>query len=285
MNEDTRLFNNAESEHTRHYAPGDIEGAITTVLATLTGDGSPLDIERLAGLDQFHSGGLEATRLLARHAAITAADHVLDVGGGLGGPARLLAHELGCQVTVIDLTEAYCRVGERLTAAAGLTERVRFWHGDALNQPFEDQSFDVVWTQHSSMNIDNKAQLYSEIHRVLRPGGRLAVYEVVAGAGGPALFPTPWARTAATSFLVTPEVLRALLADAGLHERSWHDQSPWVGNWLRERQAERLQRGPAPNAPQLQLLLGADFPTMARNLAVNLQEGRIAVVEGILERR
>ena len=118
---------------------------------------------------------------------------MLDVGGGLGAPARLLAHEHGCRVTVLDLTEAYCRAGERLTAWTGLGDRVRFRHGDALALPFEDGSFDVAWLQHSSMNVADKGRLYAELRRVLRPGGWLALSEVVAGSGEAPHFPALWA--------------------------------------------------------------------------------------------
>src|SRR5579859_3175890 len=132
------------SGHNQHYASDDLDAAISGALATLGKDSAMLSITDLAPLDQFHTGGLRATRALAQRTAITASDRVLDVGGGLGGPARLLAQEIGCQVTVIDLTEAYCRVGARLTERIGLADRVRFQQGNALELPFEEGSFDVV---------------------------------------------------------------------------------------------------------------------------------------------
>ena len=110
---------------------------------------------------------------LARLAGLRAGAEVLDVGGGLGGPARTLALRLGCRVTVLDVTEEYCRVGVELTRRTGLAGRVSFHHGDALALPFADARFDVVWTQHSSMNVDDKEALYAGIHRALRRGGRL----------------------------------------------------------------------------------------------------------------
>ncbi|NJM07819.1 methyltransferase domain-containing protein [Candidatus Gracilibacteria bacterium] len=204
---------------------------------------------------------MEATRALAEHAAITAADHVLDVGGGLGGSARLLAHVSGCRVTVLDLTEAYCRAGERLTAWVGLSDRVQFQHGNALNMPFDDGSFDFAWMQHSSMNIAEKACLYAEIQRVLRPGGRLALYEVVAGQTDQPHYPAFWARSAAMSFLVTADELRTIVANAGFHERHWRDTSTWALEWLAARR-RALEAAGETQLAGLPLVLGSAFGAM-----------------------
>lgn len=137
--------------------------------------------EALAPLDQFHGGGKDATRALARQAEVVAGMHVLDVGGGLGGPARMLAVECGARVTVLDLTTDYLRAGALLTARMGLAGQVRFCHGNALALPFPDGSFDLVWTQNSGMQIADKVGLYRGFFHVLRPGGRLAQLEPVAG--------------------------------------------------------------------------------------------------------
>lgn len=259
--------------------------AVANALAAPAPNDPARALVALAELDQFHTGGVEATRALAERAAITAADRVLDVGGGLGGSARLLAHERGCQVTVLDLTEAYCRAGERLTDWAGLVDRVRFRHGDALALPFDAGSFDVVWTQHSSMNIADKRRLYAELARVLRPGGRLALFEVVAGSGEPLHFPVLWARSAASSFLVTAEALHATLGDAGFQERSWHDASDWALAWLSERQRALAEPERARRPGGLALVLGPEFRTLAQNHGRNLREGRTRIVEAVFERR
>ena len=277
-------MDSALSEHNQHYAASNIDTAISTALKTLNKDNAPLSIEDLAGLDQFHTGGIQSTRALAKRAAITASDRVLDVGGGLGGPARLLALEIGCHVTIVDLTEAYCRVGEQLTARANLTDRVQFQQGDALDLPFEDASFDVVWTQHSSMNIPDKARLYAQIHQVLRPGGRLALHEVTTGSGEAIHLPALWAHSETMNFLVSPDVLRATLTEAGFRELAWNDASNWSLAWFQDRQRAQQSTGTASNALGLHLLLGADVSTMVRNHILNLQEGRIRIVEGVFER-
>ena len=157
-------------------------------------DPAALTIEDLAPIDQLHARGSEATLELARLAGITAGMRVLDVGGGLGGPARTLASAFGCSVEVLDLTEEFCRAGEMLTARTGLADLVCFRQGNALKMPYPGAGFDVAWTQHSSMNIADKERLYAEIQRVLRPGGRLALHEILAGPVSPIHFPVPWAR-------------------------------------------------------------------------------------------
>lgn len=273
-----------DSEHTQHYTAGDLAAAVAAALGRPHPGEMGRALAALAELDQYHTGGIEATHALARRAALTETDRVLDIGGGLGGPARTIAYAHGCQVTVLDLTEAYCRAGERLSAWAGLADRVRFYHGDALEIPFADGSFDVVWTQHSTMNIADKPGLYAEIRRVLRPGGRLAFQEVLAGPAGEPHFPTLWARTPAASFLATPETLAAILSTTGLVLQAWEETSAWAITWLAERQSALLATPDAALPAGLPRVLGPAFRTMAQNHGRNLREGRIRIVEGIAQR-
>src|SRR5262249_19022400 len=169
----------------QHYTPDNT--AVEAVLSDLGKGTSILTIGDLAGTDQFHSGGLEATQLLMQRAGIKADDRVLDIGGAFGGPARVLAHDIGCHVTVVDLIEAYCRVGEKLTERTGLADRVTFQPGSALDLPFEAGSFDVVWTQHSSMNIADKEGPYPRIPPGLPAGRR----PHLSAAHPPSLSPPP----------------------------------------------------------------------------------------------
>ena len=164
-----------------YWSRAGIGQAILDALSALGKDVKALTVDDLAPLDQFHGGGKPATVRLARLAALQPDTRVLDAGGGLGGPARTLAAEFGCRVTVIDLTETYVRAAEMLTERLGLAERVRHRVGNALALPFDDASFDVVWTQNSGMNIEDKAGLYAGFHRVLRPGGLLVMQEPMAG--------------------------------------------------------------------------------------------------------
>ena len=163
--------------------------AILEALATSGKRLEALTVDDLAPLDQFHGGGKGATVRLARLAGLTPGVRVLDVGGGLGGPARTLAVEYGCHVTVVDLTESYVRAAEMLTARLGLGGRVMHYVGDALELPFDEGMFDVVWTQNSGMHTAAKDRLYRGFHRVLRPGGLLAFQEPMAGPVQPPIFP------------------------------------------------------------------------------------------------
>ena len=266
-----------------HYARPGLGAAILAGLRAAGKDPEAPEPDDLAPVDQFHIRGKDATLELARVAGLQAGMEVLDVGGGLGGPARTLARGLGCRVVVLDLTEEYCRVGEELTRRTGLGDRVSFQHSDALALPFADGRFDVVWTQHSSMNVDDKERLYGGIRRVLRPGGRLALHEIMAGAGGPLHFPVPWAREPAWSFLRAPEAVRGLLGDLGFRELCWLDVTAPSLEWFRRRVAATQAAASLPPLG-LHLLLGEDFGAMFRNQVRNLAEGRIVVIEAVFER-
>jgi SAM-dependent methyltransferase len=264
-----------------HYRRDNLTEEILEALRAAGKDPDTLAAGDLAPVDQFHTRGREATLDLARLAGVTSGMRVLDVGGGLGGPARTLASEFGCPVEVLDLTEDYCRAGETLTRMTNLADLVTFKHGDALDMPYPDEGFDLVWTQHSSMNIADKERLYKEIRRVLRPGGRLALHEITAGPNAPVRFPVPWAREPSISHLRPPEAIRALIPAAGFRELAWLDETSSATEWFRQ----RLAAAPAGGPPLgLSLLLGADFPEMFRNQVRNLGEARIRVIQAVFER-
>ena len=254
------------------------QGVGSVILAALEKAGKDLDHltpEDLAPVDEFHIRGRAATLELARAAGLDANKRVLDVGSGLGGTSRCLAREFGCRVTGIDLTEEYCRAAAMLSAKVGLADLVDYRQGDATNLPFDDASFDVVWTEHVAMNIPDKHQLYKEMHRVLRPGGTLAIYDILAGPSGAVLFPVPWARTPETSFLVQPSELRKLLEDAGFTISDWSDTTEAARAWFVSL-AEKIRVEGFPPIG-FHLLLGDEFKAMAQNQGRNLQEGRIVL--------
>jgi SAM-dependent methyltransferase len=268
----------------QHYGRGDLGAAILAALEAAGKDLERLSPDDLALVDQFHLGGKQATLELVHLAGLQAGMEVLDVGGGLGGPARLLAVEQACRVTVLDVTEEYCRVGSMLTARTGLLDRVSFQQGSALEMPFPDARFDAVWTLHSSMNIADKARLYAEISRVLRPAGRLALYEIMVGPVQPLHFPVPWAADQTISFLLPPEAVRALLVETGFKEVAWVEMSARLAALSRERPAPQASAAPALPALGEHLLLGAQFDEIVRNARRNLEEQRIAVIQAVFER-
>lgn len=265
-----------------HYGQHEVLAAIRAGLAAIGKADGPLTPDDLAPADQFHTRGKFATLELAERAGVSGAAQILDLGGGIGGAARLLAARFGCRVEVLDLTEGYCRAGAYLTERCGLADLVSFRHGSALEPPYDGESFDLVWTQHSSMNIADKERLYAEARRVLRPGGRLAIHEILAGPAGPVHFPVPWASDPAISFLRPPEAIRALIGAAGFRELIWHDETAEATRWFEERVPAAASPSPAPFG--LHLLLGQGAPAMFRNLLRNLQEGRVVVVQAVFER-
>jgi SAM-dependent methyltransferase len=266
------------------YTSGDLGAAILAGLDAAGKNSETPTLDDLAPVDQFHTGGKAATLELAQLLPLSAGMDVLDVGGGIGGAARLLASQTGCSVAVVDLTETYCAVGEMLTRRTGLGKRITFTHGNALDLPFADQSFDVVWSQHATMNIAQKARLYAELARVLRPGGRLAFHEIMAGPNAPIAFPVPWATDQRLSFLWPPEEVRLLLTGSGWRERAWVDKTADSLAFFAERLS--LFERPSADFPPLglHLLLGERFGPAFRNMVRNLQEQRVTVIQGVFER-
>ena len=175
-----------------HYGAGvSIADAIAESLRKAGKDPGKLTPTDLATVDEFHIRGRQATLELAQSLKLTAASRVLDIGSGLGGPARTLAEVYGCHVTGIDLTKAFCDAATTLSDWVGLGDRVTFLQGDATHLPFPDGMFDAAMTIHVAMNIHRKDRMYAEARRVLRPGSRFAVYDVLQGEGGEVLFPVP----------------------------------------------------------------------------------------------
>ena len=260
-----------------HYTRTDLGEIILSALERAGKDVNHLTPEDLAPIDEFHIRGRAATLELAQAAGLDSTKCVLDVGSGVGGTSRCLAQQFGCHVTGIDLTEEYCRSAAMLSSRIGLAHLTKFRQGDATQLSFPDQTFDVVWTEHVAMNIPDKTQLYQEMYRVLKPGGTLAIYDVLAGPSGPVLFPVPWARTPDTSFLVQPDELRKLLEETGFTITDWSDTTERARTWFVSL-AEKIQKEGLPSLG-FHILMGADFKVMAQNQGRNLQEGRIVLAQ------
>ncbi|WP_062259979.1 class I SAM-dependent methyltransferase [Endozoicomonas arenosclerae] len=266
-------------EVVEHYSHGALEDSILQALDHSGKNLKKLKPQDLSAIDEFHLRGRMATTELAEEIALMPGTKVLDIGCGIGGASRHLASEFGCFVQGIDLTEEYCSVARSLTALTDLEKQISYFHGDALDLPFEDNSFDVVWTQHASMNISDKGQMLKEAYRVLKPGGYMALYDILSNSEKELHYPVPWAMSAAQSFLVTGGKLHTLLEHAGFRLHSWKDCSGQALEWF-EGVLMRIQEE---GRPQLgyHLLLGDRFSEMAANQLKNLKENRIMVVQAV----
>jgi ubiquinone/menaquinone biosynthesis C-methylase UbiE len=267
-----------------YYSRGNLLDRLKAALVDDAVDLGHLTIEALAPYDQFHGRGLDATVEMADRLQIGAADHLLDIGSGIGGPARYFAHRFGCQVSGIDLTAEFCDVARTLTQWLGLQARANFECANALALPFADATFEGAYSMNVSMNIADKGAFYREIHRVLKPGGWLMLSEIAKGAGAALDYPTPWAGSATTSFLSTPEETRTGLVDAGfeiVELRSTREQALAFA----ARSRAMVARGEKPPHRAV-MLMHRDMaaPAMA-NTARGLAEGRIDPIEVLSRRR
>jgi len=266
-----------------HYASEGIAERLLQALADAGGNATaptPLD---LAPLDQFHSRGLDATKELAELLKPKAEERILDIGCGLGGPARLIAYIYGCSVDGIDLTPEFCEAAARLNVAAGMAEQVRVQCASALDLPFEDASFDAAYSQNVVMNIADKASFYREAGRVLKRGGRLALSNLALGKGGAPHYPVPWASTAETSFLATAAETRTELEAAGFEILAFRNTTQALLHFY-ETSRDRVRRQGAPKLG-LHILMGERFKDMQRNVAMNVEQGRVLPLEILCHKR
>jgi sarcosine/dimethylglycine N-methyltransferase len=259
-----------------HYSARDIEARILEGLrAAGLNPEQRLSPEELGALDHFHTGGLHASRELLDLAQVRAEDRVLDIGAGLAGSARLLASAVGCRVDCIEMSPDYCAGAILLNRLTGLEDRIKVHQGSALDLPFDDDSFDVVWMQNVGMNIADKPTLYGEISRVLKPGGRYAFQEMAAGDASTSYFPLPWATDPSDNFLIPAEEMLALLGRCGFIAELFEDTS--------DAHLGRTTANATPAASgQLGLAVFVDsLAQKAGNARRSLEEGQVRLVRGL----
>ena len=265
-----------------HYGRGDLLERIEGALRATGKDPLAPTVDDLAGVDEFHARGREATVELAELLPAMLDTELLDIGSGLGGPARFIAANRGHRVVGVDLTPKYVEAANELTRRCGLGGRARFLVGNALALPFDEASFAAAYTQHVAMNIADKPRLYREIARVLRPGGRFVFHDILAGPGGAPHFPVHWANEPGLSFLIAPDDLRALLESSGFKTVAWRDTTEIATNWFFAAMERRRKDGVP--ALGLHLLLGETAAQKVQNVARNLTEKRLTVYQGLLEK-
>lgn len=240
---------------------------------------STLNREDFAGVDEFHICGAKVSLELAREGDITENTKILDVGCGLGGACRMMADEFGCNVTGADITQEFIRTARLLSELLGLQEKTHFIQADALNLPFEDESFDVVWTQHAQMNIENKRKFYAEIKRVLRKGGKFIYYDVFGDDVASLYYPVPWTDEASSSFLISIAGIDRLLKDLGLVKIETRDHTSlgleFFNNVIQKIKIE------GPPKIGFHVLMGDNSLEKIMNQQRNLIEDKIHIQSGV----
>lgn len=265
----------------RHYGK---TGLLNRIYAALTAVGKnigSLKPEDLTPVDEFHTRGPAATKDLARLLAIKSGERILDLGCGIGGPARYLTRTFDVTVTGVDLTPEFIDTAIALSERVGMGGRIDFRVADALHIPFPDESFDIVWSQNVAMNIADRPALYREIRRVLNPGGRYGFTDITQGAGGPLHYPMPWASRPAFSHLLSIDDTRKTLEAAGFRIAALDDQTE---DAAAQANARIAKDGAAPSPLSTSMLIGNDYAAVVPNLARNLSEGRMHHIQAVAVR-
>ncbi len=265
-----------EEQVAKHYTRGDLERTILDAMTAAGKDVEKLAAVDLAATDELHLGWRPATIELAKALGLSADEQVLDIGCGIGGPARYFAESHGCRVTGIDLTEQFVQVARSLTRRCGLADRASFKLGSALALPFHDATYDAATLIHVGMNISDKAKLFSEARRVLKPGGRFGVYDIMRMDAAAIPYPMPWARSTETSFVEPPQTYRGLLEAAGFKIDSERNRREFVLKLA----GEMREKAAAENSPTPAINVAAT-PERLSNLMKTLEAGTVAPVEFI----
>lgn len=265
-----------------HYGSAGIAERVLAALREAKGADAPVTPDNLAPFDHFHGRGVVATLEIAAQLALKPGERVLDIGSGIGGPARWFAAKYDVQVTGVDLTPEFCAAAETLNALTGLTDRVRIIQGSALDLPVPDSAFDAAYSQNVIMNIADKKQFYREAFRALRPGGRLALSNLCAGPAGEPYFPAPWATTRETSFLATPDEMRADLIAAGFDIVEFRDITAAMREAQR-RTRERLDKDDMPKIA-VDIIMGERAPEMQRNSIRTIEDHRGIAIEALAKK-
>lgn len=264
-----------EADIARHYTHGSLERAILDALVSQGKDLNHLTLADLAPVDEFHVGGRQATIEFAGQLGVRHGMQLLDIGCGLGGPARYFAHEYGCQVVGLDLTDEFVEVANALAQRVGLESAVSYQQGSALDLPFAAKSFDGAYMLHVGMNIADKRKLFAGIRAVLKEGGFFGIYDMMRTGNGELALPVPWASSPEMNFISDVESYRNLLEAASFKvvgERSRLDYAIDFFNQMRARAAQRSALG-------IHLLMGADFAQKTANMIRNIERGLIAPIE------
>lgn len=260
-------------------------GVLNRILDALQASGisaANASVETLAPLDHFHARGFQATKELADLLPVRPRDHLVDIGCGVGGPARYFAHRFGCRVDGIDITEPFVVAANHLSELTGLRERVTVRLGDGHSLPYPDKAFDGGYSQHVTMNVADRDRFFGEAFRVLRPGAFFALTEHGRGEGGPPHHPVPWSNDGSYEHLMPPEETVERLRRAGFVAIEVTETGEKYLAGYRRVMA-LAEKGELPPLG-VHILLGAAAPAKTRNAARNIEEGRTRPVQIICYR-
>ena len=275
-------MDNLESAVADHYGVPDLLARILDALVAAGADLDDLAPKDLAPVDEFHIGGRPATEYAAAKMSISNNQHIIDVGCGIGGAARYLASQFDCRVTGIDLTPEYIDVARELAARTGFGREVSYEVASALYMPFHEAHFDAAITLHVAMNIQDRAGLYGEVARVLKPDAIFCVYDVMKSQSGDLIYPVPWAETAETSHVISPDETAMFLDKAGFDVREIEDRKDFAIEFFQQ-SVKAAKDGPPPLG--LHLLLGSNGKEKFANMLANLEAGCVSPVIIIAQRR
>jgi len=267
-----------EPEISAHYTQGDLTAAIRNGIEKLGKTTDSVTVDDLSAIDEFHIGGREASEHFLDQFGLTPDKRVLDVGCGLGGPARFVAGRYGCGVDGIDITPEFVETGTTICKWVGLENRIALHQGSALSMPFADGSFDAAYMLHVGMNIEDKAGLCAEVCRVLRPGALFGIYDVMKIGDGEMIFPAPWATTPESSALATPRQYRDALQAAGFVETAELNRRDFALAFFEQLRARTMAAG-GPPPLGLHILMGQNAPEKIQNMIQSIAKGIIAPVE------
>jgi SAM-dependent methyltransferase len=269
----------AENTIADHWAKDDVYPLIVSALEKAGKSVDRLTVEDLAPVDHFHARGLPATVELADQLPVEPHHHLLDIGCGLGGPARYFALRFDCRVTGIDITPAFVAAGQRLTALVGLENRVTIDKGDGERLPYPDRMFDGAYAQHVTMNVADRRRFFGEASRVLKAGGFFALSEHGMGPLGKPHHPVPWSKDGTGSHLMTPAETRSVLEAAGFEDiRLEETGAKYLAAYRRA--MELAAQGAVPPLGT-HILLGDSALEKVRNAAANIEEGRTQPIQVI----
>lgn len=270
-----------ENQVCAHYDSNDLKDRVFSALEKAKKNITHLELSDLAPIDQLHTGGAKATLDVLEQAGLAPESDILDAGCGIGGSSRLMAINNHHRVWGIDLSDPFIETAQALTDSTHLSDRVTFKQGSVTHMPFEDSQFDAVLCQHVLMNIEDKKKTFGEFYRVLKPGAKLILHEVVKGESEPVLYPVPWAANGDISFMDSARALTDLIRQAGFTADQIVDGTPKAANWWARAKQAAAKKPVTERLLGPHLVLGENARFFGENMSNNIEWDRIRVIEAV----